>query len=198
MMIKMITVKDVMKHKPCPEWTLDKLQEKLCTGKTLVEILEMQDVSPEDRIWCITRFLPNKTNRSFAIWCARRCNTDVKEVVEYIDVIEMCYNGEATEEELKLAYRAADLAADRAAYLAADWAAYLAADWAAYRAADLAAGRAAYRAANRAADRAADWAADWEADRAADWAADLAADLAAEQAAEREKQIAKLKEMINE
>ena len=140
-------------------------------GKTLVEILNIKEINPQDRLWCVTKFFDDKTNRAFAIWCARLCKTDCKEVTDYIDVIERYYDGKATKEELEAADRAAYWAADRAAYRAADRADY----WAAYWAADRAAYWVAYWAAYRAADREDYWAADRAADRADYWAADWAA-----------------------
>ena len=139
--MKLITTKDVLKHNPCNEWTEERLKKKLGKGKTLLQILNMKSVSYADRIWCVTRFLPDKTNRKFAIWCARQCKTDVQEITDYIDTTEKYYNGQATEDELSAAYSAADWAADRATYSAAGWAAYRAAYWAECRAAHSAAER---------------------------------------------------------
>ena len=176
MSMKKITAKEIWKYKPCQPWTIEKIAKFLGKGKTLLEVLGMTKVEPEDRIWCVTRFLPDKTNRAFAIWCAKSCKTSVKEIKDYIAIMERYWNGKATEEEL----RAADEAAYEAAYWAADEAAYWAAYWAADGAAYWAADRAAY----------------WAADRAAYGAAYEAADGAADWAAERQKQIEKLEEMI--
>jgi len=133
--MKKITVKDILEKVPCSEWTEERLKKKIGAGKTLLEILNLRKTYARDKIWCVTRFLDDKTNRAFAIWCARRCKTKVKEVTEYIDVIERYYNGKATKEELQKA----DWAAYSAAYEAAYWAAYESAYWAADRAANEAA-----------------------------------------------------------
>jgi len=147
-----ITAKDILKHHPCAPWAEKRLKKFLGEGKTLLQIAQMKDIAIDNRIWCITKFLPDALNREFAIWCARQCKTDCKEITEYIDVIEKYYKGQATKEELKTADRAADSAAYEAANRAAYCAAYEAAYCAAYGAADGAADRAAYEAAYRAAD----------------------------------------------
>ncbi|MBU1941441.1 MAG: hypothetical protein KKC68_06660 [Candidatus Thermoplasmatota archaeon] len=147
--MKKITVKDILSKVPCPEWTEARLRKKIGKGKTLPEILDLSGVEDKDKIWCVIRFLDDKTNRAFAIWCARRCEFKVKEVTEYIDVIERYYNGKATKEELKKADSSSHWAADRAAYNAANEASYWAADRAAYEAAYWAA----YNAADRVAER---------------------------------------------
>ena len=132
------------------------------TEMTLIEWLKYykdKKLTNADKVWLATRFMSDLQNRTFAIWCARSCKTEVKEIGLYIDAIENYYiKKTGTKEQME--------AADSAAYSAADWAAYNAAD----RAADSAADRAAYSAADRAADRAAYSAADRAADRAADWA----------------------------
>ena len=148
--MKKITAEMIMDKEPCEDWTEERVRKYIGKGKTLKEILEIKEVSEEDRIWCVTRFLPDKTNRAFAIWCAQQCRTDVQEIKDYIKVIKRYYAGKATDEELmaaeRAAYRAAERAAYRAAYWAADGAAYWAADGAAYWAACKAAERAAERA----------------------------------------------------
>ena len=196
-----ITVEQILAKNPCTEWTEKRLRKYIGEGKTLSEILNLKKISIDDKIWCVTKFLPDAANRIFAIWCARQCSTKYKEIATYIEVIEAYYAGQATKEELQAADRAADWATCSAAYSAADWAAdraarsatysaaYRAAYWAAYSAARSAARRVAYRAAywaaDSAADRAAYKAADRAADSAADWAADWAAYSAARSAARR-------------
>jgi len=172
--MKKITVKDILEKVPCPEWTEARLQAKIGKGKTLLEILDLSGVEDKDKIWCVIRFLDDKTNRAFAIWCARRCESKVKEVTEYIDVIERYYNGEATEEELKKADSSSNWAADEAANEAAYWVAD--------------------GAACGSANEAANWAAYW----ASNWAAYEAADRAAYRLAERKKQVAYLRKVVEE
>ena len=118
-----ITVKDITGKLPCAEWTEERLKQKIGDGKTLLEILSLRGVTAGDRIWCATKFLDDKANREFAIWCARQCKTEVKEITEYIDVIERYYSGKATRDALSAAYGAV--------YGAAYWAADRAADSAA-------------------------------------------------------------------
>ena len=149
--MKKITTDMIMSKRPCEEWSRERIQKFLGSGKTVLEILAMRKIPADERIWAVTKFLPEKVNRKFAIWCARQCETEVIEIKKYRDVIEQFYNGTATKEELA----AARGAAYRAAYWASDWAADRVAYWAAYRAS--------YWAADRAAD--------WAADRAAYWAA---------------------------
>ena len=106
----------IMDKKPCVDWTEEKVRGYIGKGKTIKEILNLKDVYADSRIWCVTRFLSDKTNRKFAIWCAEQCKTDVQEIKDYIKVIKRYYAGKATDEELM----AADGAAYRAAYGAAE------------------------------------------------------------------------------
>ena len=135
-----ITVDMMMEKQPCKEWPRERVAAYLGNGKTLTAMLRdaLNDngISIQDAIWGVTRFLPDKTNRAFAIWCARQCETDIKEITDYIDTIERYYAGKATSEELDAANQAANRAAYLAANRAAYQAAYMAAYWAAYRAAN--------------------------------------------------------------
>jgi len=73
--------------------------------------------------------LTELNQRRFAIWCARRCKTEITEITAYIDAIEGYYiKGNVDKEQL----RTADRAAYRASYMAADRAAYCAACCAEY------------------------------------------------------------------
>lgn len=167
-----ITVEDILKHKPCGDWTEERLR-KYGDRLSLTEILSLKSVSVEDKIWCVTRFLPDNVNRAFAIWCARQCKCDTPEVNNYIDVIEKHYiDKAATEEEMK--------AADRAACGAVCWYACWAVDWTAYMAAHMAA--------YKASDRAVCWASYWTAYRSVCWAS--------YRDAERSNQLDKLKELV--
>ena len=96
-----------MKESPCEEWTTERVNKFMGEGKTLSEILDMKKIPAPDRIWAVTRFLSDKVNRQFAVWCARQCKTDRKEIINYIDVIEKFYDGKATKEELRATNRAA-------------------------------------------------------------------------------------------
>jgi hypothetical protein len=167
-MKKIITEADILLHNPCPGWTEERIKDKIGTGKTLLQIARMWSVSEIYRIWCVTRFLTDKQNRIFAIWCARQCQTDIHEITEYIDVIEKYYDDNATQEELNIARRIVENTIDWRIESAQDWEASNAAGWASYRGAE----KAAYIAANR----------------AAYWAAD--------RARMRKKQLRKMKEII--
>lgn len=37
---------------------------------TLLDILNVEKVKPDDRIWVVTQLLEDKTRRRFAMWCA--------------------------------------------------------------------------------------------------------------------------------
>ena len=92
-----------MDKKPCEDWTEERIRGYIGKGKTIKEILNLKDVYADSRIWCVTRFLSDKTNRKFAIWCAEQCKTDVQEIKDYIKVIKRYYAGKATDKELKAA-----------------------------------------------------------------------------------------------
>jgi hypothetical protein len=96
---------------------------------TLLDILNVEKAEPADRIWVVTRLLDDKTNRLFAVWCAREALKLVEKPdprsVAACDVAERFANGEATAEELAAAYAAAAYAAAYAdAYAAAYAASY--------------------------------------------------------------------------
>ena len=191
-----ITVEMVMAKKTCPYYTLERLSKLAGDGLTLLEILNL-DIPEKDRIWAVTRFLPDIENRKFAIWCAKSCKSEIPEIIAYIYAIERFYMLKTGTEEKMIS---ASWAAYSASYQAADSASYQAADSAAYKAADWAASRAAYSAAYSAAYRAAHWAAYGAAYGAAYWAAYGAADSAAYGAAAaygvcRESQLAYLREI---
>jgi len=109
-----ITVEMILAKKPC-SYDEKKLRKLLGDGKTPLQAMNLKNVPDSDKIWAATRFLPDEVNREFAIWCARQCKTDIKEITRYIDVTEKYYKGKATKEELRAAGRAADWAAGRAA-----------------------------------------------------------------------------------
>jgi len=133
----LITAKMILDKNPC-HYTEESLIKLLGDGKSPLDAMNLTGVSDKDKIWAATRFLPDKVNREFAIWCARQCETKKKEIISHIDTIEKFHAGAAYRAAVWAAYRAADWAAYRAADSAADWAAYSAADraavWAAYRA----------------------------------------------------------------
>ena len=117
----LITAKMILDKDPC-HYTEEALIRLLGNGTSPLDAMNLKGVSDGDKIWAATRFLPDKVNREFAIWCARQCETKKKEIISHIDTIEKFHAGEATKDGLG--------GAGRAAY----WAAYRAADWAADRA----------------------------------------------------------------
>ena len=139
-----ITTEMMMEKNPCPEYPREKVSAILGDGKTLTEILGMENIPPKDRVWAVVQFLPDIENRKFAIWCARRVNrNNSSKITRYIDAVEEFYIfGTMTKtefDECREAYNAADTAADTAAYCAADSVAYRAAYSVAYYAAGWAA-----------------------------------------------------------
>ena len=175
-MNRRITVEEIMSKHPCKEWTRELVEEQIGEGKTLTEILDL-DIEAFDRIWAVVWFLPEEINRTFAIWCARQCETDVTEISDYIDTIESCYNDQDKLKE-------ADMAAVKASRKACDVDSN--AYWAAHRAAERDPVKAAYWAAGRAVYSTAYSGAYWEPARAA------------AKAEMQERLIKKLKELIQE
>ena len=106
----LITAKMILDKDPC-HYTEESLIKLLGNGKSPLDAMNLKGVSDKDKIWAATRFLPDKVNREFAIWCARQCETKKKEIISYIDTIEKFHAGAA--------YRAAAVAC---------WTAYKAAD----------------------------------------------------------------------
>jgi len=145
-----LTLKQIRDIEPCYDPT--RFVNEDWTG-TVLDILKMEDVPAKDRIWVVTHFLDDKTNRLSAVYCARQAlklvdNPDLRSI-EACNVAEAFAYGKATEEELAAAGDAAWAAAGDADGLAA-WAA-----WAAAAAAAAAAWDAAWDAARDAAGSAA-------------------------------------------
>jgi len=119
-----ITIDDIRSKGPCydPVRYLPEGWEG-----TLIDILSITDCPPEDRIWVVTRFLDDRTNRLFAVWCVREAlklvdNPDPHSVAA-CDVAERYANGQVTADELDAARAAAGYAARAAAGYAAWYAA---------------------------------------------------------------------------
>ena len=123
--MKIYTLKDIDKLSPCYKPT--KFLPKKWKG-TLIDILNVKDCPAEDRLWVVTSFLDDRTNRLFAVWCAREAlkliETPDERSINACNVAEKFANGEATKEELDAA---------RAAARAAAWDAARAAAWDAAR-----------------------------------------------------------------
>jgi hypothetical protein len=74
-------------------------------GYTLLDYLNHETCPDKDKIWCVTRFLDNRSNRLFAAWCAKEALKLVKDPdprsLRAIEVAERFANGEATIGELR-------------------------------------------------------------------------------------------------
>jgi len=129
--MKNTTLKRIKEHEPCPDgWK--KLLTHLGKTKADDEVLPFSVIVEsnglDDALWCC-QVEPqyDKEWRLFAVWCARQVQhlmTDQRSI-DALDVAERFAAGEATEEELADARRAAEAA------VGAAWAAARAA-WAAY------------------------------------------------------------------
>ena len=205
--MKTITCDAIRKHNPCYDPAT-----KLPVGYfgTVVDFLQQEQISAADRLWVARFFVTDKTNRLFAVWCARQAlalvsNPDQRSVAA-CDVAERFANGAATKEELKAVAGAvlrsqvrvtqavaADMA-EESAESAAD-AADAAAAWAAAESVWAATGMTTTSAARAA--KAAAWAesAAWAA-RAVEWAAAESAWAAAESAARAAARAAQINYLI--
>jgi hypothetical protein len=175
-----VTIDDILKLRPCSRWTRDRMEA--ITDKRemdLLDVLTLSAVPVDDRIWLAIKHLPEMEQRKFAIWCARRCKTDVPEITAYIDAIDAYYISQTgTLDQMTAADSAAYWATDKNATKAADEVAY----WAANGAAAKTTNKAAY----------------WAAAEAADWGAYMDADREAYRAAKRQAQLRKLRAMIKQ
>ena len=162
-MNKLITFADIAALSPCTEHHPSRYIPESWTGTLLDVLTQPNAVAPTERIWVVLQFLPDRERRLFAVDCARRALSRVKDPdprsLKAVEVAEKFANGEATEEELRSAYTAADAAYVAAAVYAAYAAAAATADAAAYAAA-YATNAAAYAAAVDAAYAAAETAAE--------------------------------------
>ena len=126
--MRTITLGDIRALEPC--YDPSRYLPEDWTG-TVLDILDIKEAPSPDRIWLATKFIGDRTNRLFAVWCARRAlaliaNPDPRSV-NAVDVAERFANGEATNEELAAAEAAAWDAAGAAAWDAARAAAWAAA-----------------------------------------------------------------------
>ena len=168
---KIITIEDIMALKPCYD-PVECGHLPAGWSGTLHDLLNNTEAAPEDIQWVVLRLVDDKTNRLFAVKCARRAlsridNPDPRSIAA-CDVAERYAYDQATVEQLREAYDAAYAVAYAAAANAGYAANYTAdADYdAAYAAYDAA--YAAYTAAANAAYAA----------NAADYAANAAYDAA--------------------
>lgn len=78
---------------------------------TLIDILDREDIPVIDRLWVVTKLIPEKEARLFAVWCARDAlklvdNPDPRSI-EACNVAERFAHGKATKDELQEAKEAA-------------------------------------------------------------------------------------------
>jgi hypothetical protein len=104
--MKTFNVSDIRKLDPCTDPT--KYVKESWTG-TVIDILSLNDVPPEHRLWVAfhKELISAKTLRLFAVWCARQAlalveNPDPRSV-EACNVSERFALGKATSEELGVA-----------------------------------------------------------------------------------------------
>ena len=128
--MKTLTIKDIRDLGPCYDPV--KYLPKDWSGDVL-DILDIKDCGFEDRLWVVTRFLSDRVNRLFAVYCARQAIALIKNPDERnlnaCDVAERFAYGKATREELAAANSAAwaawaDADTDDAAVAAANDAAW--------------------------------------------------------------------------
>ena len=122
--MKTYTLDEIRGLKPCYDPTRHAAEN---WSGTLVDILRAEAVPAEDRVWVVTGFLDDRTNRLFAVWCARNAlslidNPDPRSIAA-CDIAERYANGVATNYELAAAWDAARVAARVAARDAALYAA---------------------------------------------------------------------------
>lgn len=71
-----ITLEDLRAKSPCYD-PAKKLGDSW--SGTLLDIFDVHNVSDEDKVWAVTRFLDEKTSRLFAVHCGREALKDVKD-----------------------------------------------------------------------------------------------------------------------
>ena len=105
---KHFTIQDIRIWNPCydPERHLPENW-----SGTVANILRHETIPADDKLWVVCRegLIDAKTLRLFAVWCARSVEhllTDERSR-KAIDVAELCALGQATHEELAIAWAAA-------------------------------------------------------------------------------------------
>jgi hypothetical protein len=189
--MKTLTWADFAKHEPCYNPA-----EKYGEWKgTILDLMQHPEIPAKDKVWAFTRkgIVNEKTLRLFAVGCARKVQHLMKDQrsIDALDVAERYANGNATEDELAAARKAAG---------AAGAAAREAARGAARDAAKDGAGVAAWGAARDAAcgaARAAELAAAWEAAKDGAGVAAWGAARDAAEAAARQAQVEIAIELLN-
>ena len=129
--MKTFTIDDIRTLGPC--YDPARYLPKDWSG-TALDILAVEECPAADRLWVVLHsgWIPDRTMRLFAVWCARQAlalvdNRDPRSVAA-CDTAERFANGLATDKELASARAAARVAAWAAAWDAA-WVAANAAAW---------------------------------------------------------------------
>ena len=127
--MKTFTIGDIRQLKPC--YDPSRYLPEDWSG-TALDILAVEECPAADRLWVVLHsgWIPDRTMRLFAVWCARQAlalvdNRDPRSVAA-CDTAERFANGLATDKELASAWVAANAAASAAAWDAASDAAWAA------------------------------------------------------------------------
>ena len=117
---RVFTLSDIRALQPCYDPTRYLPED---WRGTIIDGLQLEHVPATDRIWVAIRLLDDRTNRLFAVWCAREAlaligNPDPRSVAA-CDVAERYANGLATRDELAAAGDVARAAAWTVAWVAA-------------------------------------------------------------------------------
>ncbi len=146
-----ITVDDIMEHYPDVIYYSREKIEELFGGKEYLTLMDISQLENQiiSRIWIITLFLDDRTNRMFAADCVEHAAEKIKDrklreiADELVKQMRRCANGEITVNDLaKHCYRYDDLyrtvncAIEHVAYRAANLTAYRIAYFSAYNAID--------------------------------------------------------------
>ena len=97
---------DIEVYEPCSRWQEERFNRVFPDGATILEILKA-DIINQDKIWVFSRkgIVPERIQRLFAVRIARTVQhlmTDQRSI-DALDVSERHANGEATDEELRIA-----------------------------------------------------------------------------------------------
>ena len=132
--MKKITVREIMKLKPCSDYPEEKVKDLIGNGKTPLEILDLP-ISKNDKFWLLLRpeYISERNLHLLACDFAQEVaylNPDPS-VQAAIDAKRLWVDNKITDEELKIASDAAGAAWAARAAADAAYAAYAHAAWAA-------------------------------------------------------------------
>jgi len=125
--LRSITVDRVMSWSPCPDWKRKRVVDAFGGRKSMtpLEVLSLENVEPQDRLWVVLReeIIPTRELRLIACWCAKRALDRERSAGREPDprswdavrVARRHAHGQATVEELVAAWDASwDAARDAA------------------------------------------------------------------------------------